>query len=80
MHSFVLSNWHKDEEALKKKAQEEGYLDPVITLLFFCSQVLSSLDILQPPHIDFFQEVYPFYFLIIPLSNLQLEYMQEKVP
>lgn len=24
------------------------------------SQVLSALDILQPPHLDFFQEMYPF--------------------
>jgi hypothetical protein len=23
-------------------------------------QVLSALDILQPPHLDFFQEMYPF--------------------
>jgi len=33
--------------------------------LFFCVylfilQVLSALDILQPPHLDFFQEMYPF--------------------
>lgn len=28
--------------------------------LFVCLfQVLSALDILQPPHIDFFQEMYP---------------------
>lgn len=27
---------------------------------FFCSQVLSALDILQPPSLDFFQEMYPF--------------------
>lgn len=26
----------------------------------FSSQVLSALDILQPPHLDFFQEMYPF--------------------
>lgn len=33
------------------------------SLLLFCSrslQVLSALDILQPPHLDFFQEMYPF--------------------
>jgi hypothetical protein len=27
--------------------------------LFFFLQVLSALDILQPPHLDFFQEMYP---------------------
>ncbi|KAF0760279.1 Uncharacterized protein FWK35_00024045 [Aphis craccivora] len=27
--------------------------------------VLSALDILQPPHLDFFQEMYPFYYVII---------------
>lgn len=27
----------------------------------FSLQVLSALDILQPPHLDFFQEMYPFY-------------------
>lgn len=26
----------------------------------FLLQVLSALDILQPPHLDFFQEMYPF--------------------
>ena len=26
----------------------------------FVLQVLSALDILQPPHVDFFQEMYPF--------------------
>lgn len=26
----------------------------------FSFQVLSALDILQPPHLDFFQEMYPF--------------------
>lgn len=31
------------------------------SLLFFSFlQVLSALDILQPPHLDFFQEMYPF--------------------
>lgn len=29
-------------------------------ILFFSFQVLSALDILQPPHLDFFQEMYPF--------------------
>jgi len=28
---------------------------------FVYFQVLSAVDILQPPHIDFFQEVYPFH-------------------
>ncbi|KAH0561568.1 hypothetical protein KQX54_017724 [Cotesia glomerata] len=26
--------------------------------------VLSALDILQPPHVDFFQEMYPFYLFV----------------
>ncbi|KAK6637869.1 hypothetical protein RUM44_008291 [Polyplax serrata] len=31
-------------------------------LCFFKHEnVLSALDILQPPHLDFFQEMYPFY-------------------
>lgn len=28
-------------------------------------QVLSALDILQPPHLDFFNEMYPFYFILL---------------
>lgn len=33
---------------------------PYRTVVSFCLQVLSALDILQPPHLDFFQEMYPF--------------------
>lgn len=29
-------------------------------LFLICLQVLKALDILQPPHIDFFEEMYPF--------------------
>lgn len=32
-------------------------------LLFNSPQVLSALDILQPPHIDYFEEMYPSLFL-----------------
>lgn len=31
-----------------------------IIIFFILFQVLSALDILQPPHLDFFQEMYPF--------------------
>lgn len=34
-------------------------LNAVFCFIFL--QVLSALDILQPPHLDFFQEMYPFY-------------------
>ena len=34
----------------------------ILMRLSVCFQVLSALDILQPPHIDFFQEMYPFSF------------------
>lgn len=34
---------------------------PIISIFSpFFFQVLSALDILQPPHLDFFQEMYPF--------------------
>jgi len=35
---------------------KDGALNLFLSLL----QVLSALDILQPPHLDFFQEMYPF--------------------
>lgn len=31
----------------------------VLNWNFACPQVLSALDILQPPHIDYFEEMYP---------------------
>jgi len=31
-----------------------------LLVCFSLLQVLSALDILQPPHLDFFQEMYPF--------------------
>lgn len=37
----------------------------IIINFFLLLQVLSALDILQPPHLDFFQEMYPFYYVII---------------
>lgn len=37
---------------------------PIISIFsFFFFQVLSALDILQPPHLDFFQEMYPFLYI-----------------
>lgn len=39
-------------------------LNAIVFNAVFCFiflQVLSALDILQPPHLDFFQEMYPFY-------------------
>ena len=33
---------------------------------FFSPQVLSALDILQPPHIDYFEEMYP---SLLPLPS-----------
>lgn len=37
--------------------------------LLFLLQVLSALDILQPPHLDFFQEMYPFYLIDIKFDH-----------
>lgn len=34
--------------------------DETLNLFLSLLQVLSALDILQPPHLDFFQEMYPF--------------------
>lgn len=36
----------------------------------FMLQVLSALDILQPPHLDFFQEMYPFYIFFGIINSL----------
>lgn len=41
------------------------------SLVFVLFQVLSALDILQPPHIDFFQEMYPFNSAIVDSRGLR---------
>lgn len=46
-------------------------------LLFNSPQVLSALDILQPPHIDYFEEMYPSLFLTVP-NGLEFQHGLEK--
>lgn len=52
---YYLFAHHKSLQK-KKNAKQNNKC-----IFSFLLQVLSALDILQPPHLDFFQEMYPFF-------------------
>lgn len=48
----------RSEGRFREIVSVAGSLFKFVVIVVF--QVLSALDILQPPHLDFFQEMYPF--------------------
>lgn len=53
---FLYEKKRDQSRSLSSVQSKNGALNLFLSLL----QVLSALDILQPPHLDFFQEMYPF--------------------